>query len=364
MQQGITGSGTHRALTDGLIPLLLVEDTPTDSRLLHELLETAFPGRYLVEVAPSLATAEAAIAKQDYQAILLDLDLPDSRGIDTIKSLFKAARSIPIIVLTGLVDEGVAARAVRCGAQNYLQKGCADAASIAKAIRYAIDRKQQQWEQEALVAILRMANAHHQVRDLIRAVITFLQGWSGCEAVGIRLREGDDFPYFETRGFPAEFVEAENRLCAVDPSGELVRDSQGNPLIECMCGNVLCGRFDPSKPFFTAHGSFWSNGTTELLASTTEADRQARTRNRCNGEGYESVALIPMRADSVTFGLLQFNDRRKNRFTPALIGTLEHLGDNLAIALAHRRSAQMLQESERKYRGLFTEMFSALPCTR
>ena len=64
---------------------------------------------------------------------------------------------------------------------------------------------------------------------------------------------------------------------------------------ECMCGNVICGRFDPSKPFFTARGSFWTNCTTELLASTTEADRQARTRNRCNGEGYESVALIALR---------------------------------------------------------------------
>ena len=57
---------------------------------------------------------------------------------------------------------------------------------------------------------------------------------------------------------------------------------------------MICGRFDPSKPFFTARGSFWTNCTTELLASTTEADRQARTRNRCNGEGYESVALIAL----------------------------------------------------------------------
>ena len=60
-----------------------------------------------------------------------------------------------------------------------------------------------------------------------------------------------------------------------------------------MCGNVLCERFDPALPFFTAKGSFWTNGTSELLATTSEADRQARTRTRTrsNGEGYESVAL-------------------------------------------------------------------------
>ena len=59
---------------------------------------------------------------------------------------------------------------------------------------------------------------------------------------------------------------------------------------------MICGRFDPSKPFFTAHGNFWTNCTTELLASTTEVDRQGRTRNRCNGQGYESVALIAVSA--------------------------------------------------------------------
>ena len=96
------------------------------------------------------------------------------------------------------------------------------------------------------------------------------------------------------------------------------------PICECMCGNVICGRFDPSKPFFTARGSFWTNCTTELLASTTEADRQARTRNRCNGEGYESVALIALRAGETALGLLQLNDRRKGRFTAEvdrLVGT-------------------------------------------
>jgi hypothetical protein len=118
----------------------------------------------------------------------------------------------------------------------------------------------------------------------------YFQHLTGCAAVGVRLRDGDDFPYYETRGFPDEFVQAENRLCAIDQAGELLRDGAGHPILDCMCGNVLCGRFDPSRPFFTARGSFWSSCTTELLASTTDADRRAKTRNRCNGEGYESGA--------------------------------------------------------------------------
>ena len=92
--------------------------------------------------------------------------------------------------------------------------------------------------------------------------------------MGVRLREGDDFPYFETRGFSAEFVESENYLCQRDLNDQILRDDLGKPLLDCMCGNILCGRFDAKLPFFTPNGSFWSNCTTELLANSTEADRQ------------------------------------------------------------------------------------------
>ena len=121
-------------------------------------------------------------------------------------------------------------------------------------------------------------------------------------------------------------------------TGEVVRDGQGNPVLECMCGNVLCGRTDPALPFFTEGGSFWTNGTTELLASTTEADRQARTRNRCNGEGYESVALIPLRSGDEIIGLLQLNDHRRDQFTLEMIHFFEGLGASIGIALGRRRA--------------------------
>ncbi len=150
--------------------------------------------------------------------------------------------------------------------------------------------------------------------DLVHSAVSFFRERSGFEAVGIRLKEGDDYPYFEASGFPEEFVRLENSLCARDASGQLICDSDGYPIHECMCGNVICGRFDPSKPFFTERGSFCTNCTTELLATTTDADRQTRTRNRCNGEGYESVALIALRVGEECLGLLQLNDRRKGSF--------------------------------------------------
>jgi GAF domain-containing protein len=218
------------------------------------------------------------------------------------------------------------------------------------------EQKRAQQERETTIQFLRLVNESKETRDLIQKATSFFQQQSGCQAVGIRLRDGDDFPYYETRGFPPEFVLAENRLCTLDAHSQVVREDAGNPLIECMCGNVICGRFDPSKPFFTTHGSFWTNSTTELLASTTEVDRQARTRNRCNGEGYESVALLPLRLGEQRFGLLQLNDRRKGMFSPETIVLWERFADYLAAALAKLLGDEALRESEERFHSTLDNM--------
>jgi PAS domain S-box-containing protein len=219
-------------------------------------------------------------------------------------------------------------------------------------------------EREMTLELLRLLNDDNDTQSLVRSVTGFLQKWTGCEAIGIRLRQGDDFPYYETRGFPPEFVLAENQLCQRDAAGELVRDFEGNPVVECMCGNVLCGRFNPALPFFTAKGSFWTNATSELLASTSETDRQIHTRNRCNGEGYESVALIALRHGAQSFGLLQINDRAKGRFTAELIAFLENSADQIALGLAQRHTRGAIRESEERYRSLFANMLNGFAYCR
>lgn len=210
-------------------------------------------------------------------------------------------------------------------------------------------------EREATIGLLKLVKSGLDAHELLRELTGFLRHMSGCEAVGIRLSEGDDYPYFETRGFPEEFVAAESKLCVTNEKGELIRDTDGKPILECMCGNIISGRFDPSMPFFTEHGSFWTNSTTELLAGTGAADRGCRTRNRCNTAGYESLALVPLRHGDETFGLLQFNDKRKGRFTPQLIGLFERIADNVALAVAQRWAEEALRESERRFRRLFDE---------
>jgi len=213
------------------------------------------------------------------------------------------------------------------------------------------EQKQSESERESTIEILEILNSKSNLRDLMQSLIHFMQKMSDCEAMGIRLQDGEDFPYYETHGFPDDFVIAERHLCTRDLDGQLLRDEVGNPVLECMCGNIICGRFDPAIPFFTKFGSFVSNGTTKLLASSTEEDRQARTRNRCNAEGYESVFIVPLRSGGETFGLLQFNDRRENCFSPQFISQIERMAGNVAIALSQRKSNEALRESLERLKG-------------
>ncbi|MHC4983006.1 MAG: PAS domain S-box protein [Planctomycetota bacterium] len=215
------------------------------------------------------------------------------------------------------------------------------------------ERKRAEECQGLITRLLEELNRPGELLEVARTITGLIRDFLDVEAVGIRLREGEDFPYFVTEGFPECFVEAENYLCSRAPNGRITRDEQGSPYLECMCGNILSGRTDPSKPFFTEDGSFWTNSTTELLAGTCAKDRLARTRNRCNTAGYESVALIPIRAGGQIPGLVQLNDTRRNCFTQKVIQFLEHAAASIGMAICRREAEESLRESESKFRTLF-----------
>jgi PAS domain S-box-containing protein len=219
-------------------------------------------------------------------------------------------------------------------------------------------------EREIMVRLLRLLSEQGDTHELVRGLTALLQEWSGCESVGVRLREADDYPYFETRGFGAEFVRLETSLCCRGANGEILRDEDGMPLLECTCGDVLRGRFDPSWPFCTQKGSFWVNSITELATTLPGILHRPHARNRCIDEGYESVALIPLRSGGATHGLLQLNDRSKGRFSPELLAFLENVADQFAMALTQRQAQAALRESEEHYRSLFSNMINGLAYCR
>ena len=209
------------------------------------------------------------------------------------------------------------------------------------------ERKEAERYQALTARLLEQLNRPGAWPDVLGRITREIQEATGFEAVGIRLREGDDFPYFVTEGFAGEFVRAESSLCERGPGRKPAKDEQGHPVLQCVCGTVLAGRTDPSKPFFTEGGSFWTNSTTDLLASTPDKDLGRHLRGRCNRAGYESVALVPIRSGAETIGLMQLNGFGRNRLTPTMIGFLEQIGASIGMAIRRHRAESDLADTAR-----------------
>ncbi|MGA9347444.1 MAG: ATP-binding protein [Anaerolineae bacterium] len=138
-------------IEDKPIKILLIEDNPGDARLIREMLPEVRGAAFDVEWADRLSTGLEYLAGGGIDVVLLDLSLPDSRGLGTFARTHAQAPQVPIIVLSGLDDEGLAVKAVREGAQDYLVKGQMDSDLLVRSMRYAIERKRAEEEFKELL---------------------------------------------------------------------------------------------------------------------------------------------------------------------------------------------------------------------
>jgi signal transduction histidine kinase len=122
------------------VRVLQIEDNQGDVALVRTALREAGEDGFALEHAPRLEVGLDMLATGPFDIVLLDLGLPDSRGLQTFTRAHGAAPDVPIIVFSGLDDQDLALRAVQEGAQEYLVKGAFDGALLARAIRYAIGR--------------------------------------------------------------------------------------------------------------------------------------------------------------------------------------------------------------------------------
>jgi len=216
--------------------VLLVEDNPGDAELLRLLLaESGVPWR--VEEAARLDAALDRLARDVFDAVILDLGLPDAHGTVVIERVRAAVPDLPIIVLTGSSPES-GPRALAVGAEEYLVKGQADGRSLERAVVFSIERhrrarlaealaseraaRQRQSELDALFASMLdpvlVYDASHHVRDANRAAIEFLG--------------------FDPRGLTSSQFIARARLA--DADGRSLRES-GLPAHRAMTGESVAG---------------------------------------------------------------------------------------------------------------------------
>jgi CheY-like chemotaxis protein len=125
--------------------VLLVEDNPQEAELIEDLLsEISGKQRILLTKVERLSEAQERLHQETFDIILLDLSLPDSRGIETVARVQEYGLNVPIVVLTSQNDEELALRLISVGVQDYLVKRKIDGELLMRSLRYAIERQHSQ----------------------------------------------------------------------------------------------------------------------------------------------------------------------------------------------------------------------------
>lgn len=123
------------------LSILLVEDNPGDARLIERMLTDVWGTSFELISVTCLGDSLRYLTELPVDVLLLDLNLPDSQGVDTFSTIYNQNSRLPVIVLSGLEDEDVAVQAVQQGAQDYLVKNQLSGHLLGRSIRYAVERK-------------------------------------------------------------------------------------------------------------------------------------------------------------------------------------------------------------------------------
>jgi len=163
-------------MSENTIHILLIEDDLGDARLIGEMLADAPLISFTLVVERDLAAGLARLEQGHIDIVLLDLNLPDSYGLETLHSVLSQADRIPVIPLTGHDNEATGMQAVQEGAQDYLVKNHMNSRSLSHALRYAIERQRMIEEREKLIQDLD-AFAHRVAHDL-KNPLSIMMGYS------------------------------------------------------------------------------------------------------------------------------------------------------------------------------------------
>ncbi len=198
--------------------------------------------------------------------------------------------------------------------------------------------------------ILTTLNSEIELKDIIDEVINLIQAETHYSAIGIRLKDGNDFPYFAHHGFSQSFIHKENSL--LPRLSKPIPCSHDIARLECTCGLVISGNLPSNNTLLTKGGSFWTNNSVPILDMPSNEDPRYNPRNTCIHFHYLSIAIIPIKVNAKIIGTLQMNDERANVFTEEIIAYFENICLSIGSTLLRKQTEILLKEKNEELEKL------------
>ena len=272
-----------------------------------------------LECATRLSTGLRRLSEQDFDVVLLELALPDSKGLETFVKVHSHAPGIPIVVLAELDDEALAVKAVHEGAQDYLVKGRVDSRLLRRSIRYAIERKQAEElicaQRDLGVALSAAPGLDETLRLCLESAIRV----SKMDCGGVYLVDetsGEIDLVFHT-GLPPDFVESGSHYSADSENARLIAEG---------------------KPIYMRREKLGV-----LLPEV----------GRC--EALHAVAIVPMHHEGRAIGCLNLSSHTVEDVPRFARAALEAIAAQIGEAIVSAKAEKAVSSSEQKFRQLFDE---------
>ena len=210
-------------------------------------------------------------------------------------------------------------------------------------IRNITDRKHNEDRWRLIVEILETLNISLEKTDAIRSILLLLKEHSGLDAVGIRLKQGSDYPLYEVIGRDNTYVKKDMSLCVKRKGKEKEKETAKSDDLACLCGKVLSDRLDKDAPYRTKGGSFWSNEMDTLFPKLKKRHPEDTYRGYCVKEGFTSLALIPIRTDNEIIGVLQLHGKTREALGRDDIRFYEGISKSIGIAFKRKMDEEKLR---------------------